>query len=222
MDGKRIREAGEMPGRGEDGRTEPRPSPRNKRTEIVAVATEYFGENGYEDTKWADVAMAVGLGPTALYHYFESKQQCLFEILVEALEDGLAEFQRLSAGEFTEAFPAVVRGAFERTDREARRARVLVAEQALVRHPRQAPREENARLLAFSLLKEYESGWRDLLSAGMAAGAIPAVDPNLLARVVLGAYNSVWAWYRPDGRLELPEVADFYVPRLLAIAGLHG
>jgi TetR/AcrR family transcriptional regulator, cholesterol catabolism regulator len=185
------------------------------------VATEYFGENGYEDTKWADVASAVGLGPTALYHYFESKQQCLFEILVESVEDALADFRQQSAGEFTEAFPAVVRGAFERTDREARRSRVLVAEQALVRLPREAPREETARLLAFSLLKEYEAGWRDLLAAGMSAGAIPTVDANLLTRAVLGAYNSVWAWYRPHGRLALAEVADFYVPRLLAIAGFH-
>jgi TetR/AcrR family transcriptional regulator, cholesterol catabolism regulator len=211
-----------MSGSGEDGRTEARPSPRNKRAEIVAVATEYFGDKGYEDTKWADVASAVGLGPTALYHYFESKQQCLFEILVEAIEDARAEFLRDCEGDFVEAFPAVVRGAFQRTDREARRARVLVAEQALVRHPRAAPREENARLIAYSLLKEYESGWRDLLATGMAAGAIPAVDPDLLTRAVIGTYNSVWAWYRPDGRLALAEVAEFYVPRLLTLAGLPG
>ena len=211
-----------MSGKDEDGRTEARLSPRNKRTEIVAVATEYFGDKGYEDTKWADVASAVGLGPTALYHYFESKQQCLFEILVEAIEDARAEFLRDCEGDFAEAFPAVVRGAFDRTDREARRSRVLVAEQALVRHPRSAPREENARLIAYSLLKEYESGWRDLLATGMAAGAIPAVDPDLLTRAVIGAYNSVWAWYRPEGRLTLPEIADFYVPRMLRIVGLPG
>jgi AcrR family transcriptional regulator len=209
-----------MPSRGEEGRTEPRPSPRNKRAEIVAIATEYFGENGYEDTKWADVATAVGLGPTALYHYFESKQQCLFEILVEAIEDARSEFLRTSEGDFTVAFPAVVRASFVRNDREVRRARVLVAEQGLVRHPRTAPREENARLQAFALVKEYEAGWRELLAAGMAAGAIPAVDPDLLSRAVIGIHNSVWHWYRPEGRLTLPEVANFYVPRMLALAGL--
>jgi AcrR family transcriptional regulator len=209
-----------MPSRGEEGRTEPRPSPRNKRAEIVAIATEYFGENGYEDTKWADVATAVGLGPTALYHYFESKQQCLFEILVEAIEDARSEFVRTSEGDFTVAFPAVVRASFVRNDREVRRARVLVAEQGLVRHPRTAPREENARLQAFALVKEYEAGWRELLAAGMAAGAIPAVDPDLLSRAVIGIHNSVWHWYRPEGRLTLPEVANFYVPRMLALAGL--
>jgi TetR/AcrR family transcriptional regulator, cholesterol catabolism regulator len=210
-----------MPGRAGDERTEPRPSPRNKRAEIVAIATEYFGEDGYEDTKWADVASAVGLGPTALYHYFESKQHCLFEILVEAVEDALAEFERLNQGDFAVAFPAVIRGSFERDDREVRRARVLVAEQALVRHPRQAPREENARLRAFALLKQYMAGWRDLLAAGMKEGAIPEADADLLARAVIGGYNSVWGWYRPEGRLPLDAVADFYVPRLLALAGMR-
>jgi|GEM_PF-1424072 len=210
-----------MSGRG-DERREPRPSPRSKRAEIVAVATEYFGENGYEDTMWADVASAVGLGPTALYHYFESKQQCLFEILVEAAEDARAEFRRLNQGEFAVAFPTVVRGGFERTGQDARRARVLVAEQGLVRHPRSAPREEEARMRAFALLKEYERGWRELLAAGMAEGAIPTVDVDLLTRAVIGAYNSIWRWYRPEGRLTLAQIADFYVPRLLTLAGLRG
>jgi AcrR family transcriptional regulator len=209
-----------MPDSGGEGRTEPRPSPRNKRAEIVAVATEYFGENGYEDTKWADVATAVGLGPTALYHYFESKQQCLFEILGEAIEDACAEFRRHTEDDFAVSLPALVRGSFELSDREVRRARVLVAEQGLVRHPRAAPREEDARLRAFSLVKQYEAGWRDFLAAGMAAGAIPTVDADLLTRAVIGSYNSVWHWYRPDGRLGLDEVAEFYVPRMLAIAGL--
>jgi TetR/AcrR family transcriptional regulator, cholesterol catabolism regulator len=209
-----------MPGSGDEGRKAPRPSPRNKRAEIVAVATQYFGDKGYEDTKWADVASAVGLGPTALYHYFESKQQCLFEILVEAIEDARAEFLRLSVGDFATAFPAVVRGSFERGDREVLRFRVLVAEQGLVRHQRPAPREEDARLRAFSLLKEYEVGWRDFLAAGMEAEAIPRTDPDLLARAVIGIYNSVWQWYRPQGRLGLDQVADFYEPRILGLAGL--
>jgi AcrR family transcriptional regulator len=51
------------------------------------AATQRFGRDGYEDTKWADIAADVGVGPTALYHYFESKQHCLFVILALAIED---------------------------------------------------------------------------------------------------------------------------------------
>jgi AcrR family transcriptional regulator len=210
-----------MPGSGGEERVEPRPSPRNKRAEIIAVATKFFGENGYEDTKWAEVATAVGLGPTALYHYFESKQQCLFEILVEAVEDAQAEFARLTEGEFDEALPTLLRGTFERDEREVCRARVLVSEQGLVRHPRPAPREEEARVRAYTLVKGYEAGWRTFLATGMDAGAIPRTDPKLLTRALIGIHNSVWQWYRPEGTLGLDDVADFYVPQMLAIAGLR-
>ena len=55
-----------------------------KRGEILAAATQRFGRDGYEHTKWADVAADVGVGPTALYHYFESKQHCLYVIMDEA------------------------------------------------------------------------------------------------------------------------------------------
>jgi len=211
-----------MPGKGEE-RARPRLSPRNKRAEIVAVATEFFGENGYEDTKWADVAAAVGVGPTALYHYFESKQHCLFEILAEAIEDFHGRFTRASGeGDFAVALPAVLGACFELNDREVRRNRVLVAEQGLVRHPRPAPREEEARRRALDVGREYMAGWRDFLAAGMAAGAIPETDPLLLARLLIGAYNSAWQWYRPEGDIGPAALADFYVPRLLVIAGLPG
>ncbi len=57
-----------------------------KRDDILAAATERFGRDGYEDTKWADIAGDVGVGPTALYHYFESKQHCVYVIMEQALE----------------------------------------------------------------------------------------------------------------------------------------
>ena len=60
-------------------------SSRSKRDEILRTATAYFGENGYEATKLADVAAAVGIGSTALYHYFESKLHCLYVIMADAL-----------------------------------------------------------------------------------------------------------------------------------------
>jgi hypothetical protein len=62
--------------------------------------------------------------------------------------------------------------------------------------------------------------WANFLTRGMEQGAIPEADPRLLARAILGLYNSVFHWYRPGGDLALAEVADFYVRRCLAIAGL--
>src|SRR5215208_4620068 len=81
---------------GRPGRDGNARSSRSKRAEILATATEYFGRHGYEHTKWADIAAAVGLGSTALYHYFESKLHCLYEIMAEALDAEVERFDRVT------------------------------------------------------------------------------------------------------------------------------
>ena len=55
--------------------------PRSKRALILTAAIEKFGKDGYEHTKWATIADQVGIGQTALYHYFESKAHCLLTIM---------------------------------------------------------------------------------------------------------------------------------------------
>ena len=73
------------------------PGQGQRREAILRAATERFGRDGYEHTKWADIAADVGVGPTALYHYFESKQHCLYVIMDEAIEHFRARFIALTA-----------------------------------------------------------------------------------------------------------------------------
>ncbi len=68
-----------------------------RRAEILDAAIDRFGRNGYENTKWADIADDVGIGPTALYHYFDSKQHCLYVILDEALGELQERFDAITA-----------------------------------------------------------------------------------------------------------------------------
>src|SRR3954452_4378453 len=198
------------------------PSARSKRAEILATPTEYFGRHGYEHSKWADIAAAVGVGSTAVYHYFESKLHCLYEIQADALQDERDKFERVSAEheDFAEALTAVLNAVFELSEHEVLRNRVLVAEQTLVGLHRTSPREEEARQLARSRTRDLEYAWATFLTRGMEQGAIPRTDPRLLARAILGLHNSVWHWYRPRGRLSLAETGDFYVQRCLAVAGV--
>jgi TetR/AcrR family transcriptional regulator, cholesterol catabolism regulator len=200
----------------------PPASPRSKRADILRTATEYFGRNGYQDSKWADIAAAVGIGSTALYHYFESKLHCLYEIQAEAVAADREKFDRVTAEhqDFREALTAVLNAAFELTEQEVLRNRVLVAEQSLVGLHRSSPREEEARSLARSRMRDLEFAWATFLTRGMEQGAIPEAEPQLLTRAILGLYNSVWHWYRPRGSLSLADVRDFYVARCLAVAGL--
>jgi AcrR family transcriptional regulator len=197
-------------------------SSRSKREAILTAATTYFGKEGYEDSKWADVAKAVGIGSTALYHYFESKLHCLYVIMADALESHREEFERITAGadDYHEALVAVLRAGYDLTEQEVLRQRVLVAEQALLGIHRTSPREEEARKSARERTRDLEFAWATFLSRGMEQGAIPEADARLATRAVLGLHNSVWHWYRPGGDLSLEQVGDFYVARCLAVLGV--
>jgi AcrR family transcriptional regulator len=197
-------------------------SSRSKREEILRTATAYFGENGYEATKLADVAAAVGIGSTALYHYFESKLHCLYVIMADALEFFRSEFERETSAhdDYIDALLAVLAGSYDLSEQDVMRNRVLVAEQGLVGVPRTSPREEEARTLARARIRDVEFAWATFLVRGMEQGIIPEADPRLLTRALLGLYNSIWHWYRPRGSTSLEEVKEFFLRRQLAVLGL--
>ena len=66
---------------------------------------------------------------------------------------------------------------------------------------RTSAREEEARQLARERTRDLEFKWAAFLTRGMEQGAIPEAEPRLLARAILGLYNSVFHWYRPRAGL---------------------
>ena len=198
-----------------------REKPGVKKEQILEVAVSHFGQVGYEETKWADVADAVGIGPTALYHYFVSKQHCLYEIMAAGITDFKARFDVATANQsdWSEALISLLIINFDLSDLEVLRVRILVAEQGLMGTHRDAPREEAARATARSLMRDLEFMWGAFLIRGMEQGIIPEQDPRILTRALLGLHNSVWHWFRPGGPLGLREVGMFYSSALLRVMG---
>jgi AcrR family transcriptional regulator len=195
--------------------------PGVKKEQILEVAVDYFGRYGYEETKWADIAAAVNIGSTALYHYFESKQHCLFEIMAKTVGDYRQRFDRIVAvhDDWNEALVTLLVDSFDLTEQQVLSQRLMVAEFGRIGVQRSLPREEAARASARAQTRDLEFAWGTFLARGMQQGLLPESDPRLLTRAVLGLYNSVWHWYRPGGTLTLADVGPFYVSRQLAILG---
>ena len=201
----------------------PRYDGGGRRAEILTAAVDRFGRQGYENTKWAEIADDVGIGATALYHYFDSKQHCLYVILEQALKDLHERFDTITSTreDPREALRAVCADAFELSESDVLRNRVLVAEQALLSAHGLSRRDEEARQAGREEIRALELAWIGLLTDGMQQGAIAERDPRMLTRAILGLYNSIWHWYRPDQTLRLPAIAEFFVARMLALADVQ-
>ena len=187
---------------------------------ILAAATERSGRDGYDDTKWADIA-SDGVGPTALYHYFESKQHSRFVTMDQAIENFHVRFEPLSNDNpgHLDALVAIVRDRSALDEHDIQRNRVLVAEERLLVSRSQPPREEEAHHAGRERIRELESAWATLLARAMEQGAIPDREPRLLTRAILGFYNSIWHWYRPNAAVVFHRAAEFCAARILALVG---
>src|SRR6476620_5096502 len=58
----------------------------SRRVEICRTAAQIFRDRGYDATSVSDIARALGLTKAGLYHYFESKEALLFEIMTYGLD----------------------------------------------------------------------------------------------------------------------------------------
>lgn len=196
-------------------------SARSKRPSIVAAAVDRFGSDGYEHTKWSAIADDVGIGQTALYHYFESKAHCLLTIMSQELNRSLEKFSEATgaAPGPREALEAAIAAAYDVSPREALSMRILQSHMDLLATPRPTEKEEAERQRSRELVRTIESEWTALLERGMRAKVFPKRDPRAMASVVLAMIVSVWRWYRPGGRMTLDEVRELMTGACLRVVG---
>lgn len=195
--------------------------PRSKRAVILAAAIDSFGHDGYEHTKWAKIADQVGIGQTALYHYFESKAHCLLTIMSLELSRSLERFREVTADvpEADKALQHAIAAAYDVSPREVLQMRILQNHMDLLAMPRASEKEEAERLKAREHVREIEQEWTALLERGMAAATFPKRDAHALASILLAMIVSVWRWYRPGGRMSLDEVRDLISDACLRVVG---
>jgi AcrR family transcriptional regulator len=195
--------------------------PRSKRALILTAAIEKFGKDGYEHTKWATIADQVGIGQTALYHYFESKAHCLLTIMSLELRRSLETFREVTADvdRADKALEAAIAAAYDVTPREVLQMRILQSHMGLLATPRPSEKEEVEREKARALVRDIENEWTALIKRGMRAGDFPKRDAHAMATLVLAMVVSVWRWYRPGGPMTLDQVRELYTGACLRVVG---
>jgi AcrR family transcriptional regulator len=171
------------------------------RDQVVDAAVRLFTERGYEATTMADVAAALGIHKTSIYHHIASKEQLLGDALkraLDALHGMLAEPDAVN-GRALERLRYVVRRTVEIMVQRLPEVTVLLR----VRGNTEIER------WALSRRREFDAAVQRIVSDAIAEGDLRAdVDTALATRLVFGMSNSVIEWYRPRGPLSARHIAD--------------
>lgn len=176
--------------------------PGHDQQAVVRRAVQVFNDQGYDATSMGDLARALGLSKSAIYHHVPSKSHLLQAALEQAL-DGLT-------AALVEAESQSEASAYDRLRRAVRGSvRVLVAHQPAVTLLLRVRGNSDVELDALRRRRDIDHRLATLVRAAAEEGTLRAdVDPELASRLVFGMVNSLVEWYHPDGPLGADELAD--------------
>lgn len=187
--------------------------PGHDQSAVLRRAVDLFNTQGYDGTSMGDLATALGVTKSALYHHVPGKEA----LLAKALDEALGELERLVA----ETRRETRRTAYERLRYAVRRSvEVLVAHQPAVTLLLRVRGNSPVELAALARRRAIDTALAALVADAVAEGAIRSdLPPPVISRLLFGSINSLVEWYRPDGPVPADTLAEA-VTRM-AFDGLH-
>lgn len=173
----------------------------SRRGEICRTAAQIFLDRGYDATSVSDIARALGMTKAGLYHYFDSKEALLGEIITYGLDrvrDDVVVPSRAMRDPEERLRQLIVRHACITTHGRGAVAHLSGEIRAL---PSAARRQTEERM------RQYFDLIRETLYELKAAGRLRKVDPTVAAFSLLGMILWVPRWFRHNGRLTQEQVA---------------
>ncbi len=181
------------------------PDHESQREQILDLAAEKFAESSYPSTSMADLARASGTSKARLYHYYESKEAILFDLLDRYTKRLMLIIAEVEAG-------AQRRGMSEReTFAELVRAFLIEYETS---HTRHIALLNDVKYLAPTQRDVVLNRQRDVVAAfsRQLARAYPDAvgrhNQTPLTMMVFGMINWTFTWLKPGGPMGYREFSD--------------
>ncbi|MEZ5652233.1 MAG: TetR/AcrR family transcriptional regulator [Burkholderiaceae bacterium] len=181
----------------------PRLAPRRRsRDQVIRACAEIFARRGFRETSIRDIAEALGVTKSALYHHIRSKDELLVEIVssYQAHGEELVAAARRAGPDPARSLATFVQELVLMNARDQVMATLLSRELRSLKQP------HLDNMLA--IRDGYEGFVHGLILSGQATGRFRAsIDARLATIAVFALARSLHQWYRPDGRLSANEVA---------------
>ena len=181
----------------------PPPQPRRTLEDVKRVGAEIIATKGFKETSIRDIADALGITKSAIYHHVESKERLLYEIISSYQTHGrrMIESSRRAGPDPQASLRVFIR------ELVFMNAGDLVMATLLARELRSLQGDYRRDIVAFR--DEYESFVREIILSGQATGVFRNdVDARLATIAVFSMLNSLHLWFRRDGQFGASKVAD--------------
>lgn len=180
--------------------------------QIRRSASELFDARGYSGASIRDIADAVGISSSTMYHYFPNKQAILGEILIN----------------FMISYNSVVLPVLRHPDHEpAEKIANLVdvtirmgddhRSELRFGKPLRYALDQEMTATVVGMQREVNNALRDVIDEGLDQGVFTVDDASIATMAILDMINGVREWYKPDGRVCLDDLVSQYSDQCLRL-----
>jgi AcrR family transcriptional regulator len=173
--------------------------------EILRVAADKFGKQGYQATTLDEIAADAGISRAAFYLYFPSKEELLHRMYSQVISTAQAAIERIVAEEvpIPEKLRRIIRHQVRYMATNIPLSQVFFSEifnlqPKLGQWVRRANR-------AFGEVIEK------VVKEGVQKGELVAVHPKQFTYALIGMCNWMHRWYRPGGEWTPDTVAEEFI-----------
>jgi AcrR family transcriptional regulator len=183
---------------------------------MLNKARTLFWSKGYNATSVRDIARAYGCKPANVYNFFSKKEDILYEVLLEEMEQIIDPIKALEEDEVSHP--------------EAQ-LRMLIESHLMVTlsYRRSAKLLFDVELDNLSIAKrkrivgmrdDYDRIIRKIIDRGLKTGCFSNADPKLAGFMIASMITRTRIWYHPQKGVSVSQLADFIFR--FALNGLRG
>jgi AcrR family transcriptional regulator len=190
-----------------------------KRDELLDAAAQCFAEQSYSAASMATVAAKVGASKARIYHYYDSKEALLFDLLdrytqrlLAIIGETEAHAQRKKLDDRA-ALHELVRNFLQEYETSATRHAALLNDTKFLSDAPDAALGISQRDLILQRQRDIVSAFTRFLRRAYPQRLTDA-NQTALTMMLFGMINWTFTWLRPDGPMRYSEFADQVIATL--------
>ena len=151
-----------------------------------------------------DIAIVCKCKPANIYNYFESKEDILFEVILDITEQTVSSIKHLEDDETTEPvdqLKSLIKSHFKFLVSK-KQSSVLISDTGL----KELTAEHRKSVI--QLRDKYDNIMRRVIRRGIASGDFAVKDEKLVTYFISSVIMRSSIWFSPKGQLSADEVGD--------------
>jgi AcrR family transcriptional regulator len=166
----------------------------SNKEKILKAATELFASKGFDGASVRNIAVKAGLSVPGMFHYFSSKEEILYEIMTNFMDDAYKKIMGIynADNDPIEKLSEICKFYVEQYAGHKHQLTILISERkSLIREHQK---------ICIMKERDYVKALKNLFKDLAKRKLLRSIDHSILAFIFFGMVHWTYRWYNPKAK----------------------